>query len=111
MHHRRPNGASFSEADEYAVRRPQTGPPGRGALERNAPNLLADYLYLWETTVARQAIETARTSVSSGGHSSSYWCQQRQLAGTERAKVRDRRQWRGRAAWRGGGACGSLGVW
>ena len=52
----------------------------RKALERNAPNLLADYLYLWETTAVRQAIETARTSVSSGGHSSSYWCQQRQLA-------------------------------
>src|SRR6516225_9626074 len=41
------------------------------------PNLLAHYLYLGETTVVRQAIETARTSVSSGGHSSSYWCQQR----------------------------------
>ena len=39
------------------------------------PNLLADYLYLWETTAVRQAIETARTSVSSGD-SSSYWCQQ-----------------------------------
>ena len=49
----------------------------RKPLERNAPNLLADYLYLWETTAVRQAIETARTSVSSGGHSSS-WCQQRQ---------------------------------
>ena len=46
----------------------------------DAPNLLADYLYLWETTVVRQAIETARASASSGGHSSSYWCQQRQLA-------------------------------
>src|SRR5580704_3050995 len=32
------------------------------ALERNAPNLLADYLYLSETTAVRQAIETARTS-------------------------------------------------
>src|SRR5215472_8654999 len=41
------------------------------------PNLLAHNLYLGETTVVRQAIETARTSVSSGGHSSSYWCQQR----------------------------------
>ena len=41
---------------------------------------MADYLYLWETTAVRQTIETARTSVSSGGHSSSYWCQQRQLA-------------------------------
>ena len=28
--------------------------------DRNAPNLLADYLYLWETTVVRQAFETAR---------------------------------------------------
>jgi len=46
----------------------------------DAPNLLADYLYLWETTVVRQAIETARASASSGRHSSSYWCQQRQLA-------------------------------
>jgi catalase len=36
------------------------------------PNLLAHYLYLWETTVVRQAIETARASVSSGAHSSSY---------------------------------------
>src|ERR1700747_2146596 len=82
MHHRRPNGAWFSEADEYAVRPAQAGPPGREALERNAPNLLADYLYLWETTVVRQAIETATTSVSSGGHSSSYRCQQRQLVET-----------------------------
>ena len=57
MHHRRPNGAWFSEADEYAVRRAQAGPPGREALERNAPNLLADYLYLWEITVVRQAVE------------------------------------------------------
>jgi integrase len=30
--------------------------------------------------VVRQGFETARASVSSGGHSSSYWCQQRQLA-------------------------------
>jgi hypothetical protein len=35
--------------------------------------------------VVRKAIETARTSVSSGGHSSSYWCQQRQLAATKHA--------------------------
>src|ERR1700746_1029436 len=70
MRHRRPNGAWFSEADEYAVRRAQAGPPGREALERNAPNLLADYLYLWEITVVRQAIETATISVSSGGDSS-----------------------------------------
>ena len=41
------------------------------------PNLLAHYLYLGETTLVQQAIETARTSVSTGGHSSSYWCQQR----------------------------------
>ena len=82
MHHRRPNGAWFSEADEYAVRRAQAGPPGREALERNAPNLLADYLYLWEITVVRQAIETATTSVSSGGDSSSYRDQQRQLVET-----------------------------
>jgi hypothetical protein len=41
------------------------------------PNLLAHYLYLGETTVVPQAIETVRTSVSSGGQSSSYWCQQR----------------------------------
>jgi hypothetical protein len=47
--------------------------------ERNATNLLAHYLYLWETTVVRQAIETAWISASSGGHSSSYWCQQRQV--------------------------------
>jgi hypothetical protein len=32
-------------------------------------------------TVVRQAIETARASVSSGGHSSSCWCQQRQSYG------------------------------
>ena len=30
------------------------------------PNLLAHYPYLWEPTVARQAIETAWTSVPSG---------------------------------------------
>jgi len=35
------------------------------------PNLLAHYLYLEETTVVPQAIETAWISVSSGGHSSS----------------------------------------
>src|SRR5215471_18193711 len=40
-------------------------------------NLLAPYRYVGETTLERQAIETARTSVSSVGHSSSYWCQQR----------------------------------
>jgi len=40
------------------------------------PNLLAHYFYLWEPTVVQQAIETAWTSVSSGGHSSRYWCQQ-----------------------------------
>src|SRR6266567_911707 len=34
-------------------------------------------LYLWETTVVRQAIETARASVSSGAHSSSYWTHRR----------------------------------
>ena len=47
-------------------------PPGRGALERNAPNLFARYFYQWEPTVVRQAIKMARVSVSSGGHSSSY---------------------------------------
>jgi len=40
------------------------------------PNLLADYLYLRQTAVVKQAIDTARTSVPSGGHSSSYLCQQ-----------------------------------
>ena len=66
-------------------------PASRRAAGSNAPsiemcpNLLADYLYLWETTAVRQAIETARTSVSSGGHSSSYWCQQRQLAASCRS--------------------------
>src|SRR5215470_13023482 len=30
--------------------------------------------YRWEPTVVRQAIETAWISVSSGGHSLSYWC-------------------------------------
>ena len=59
------------------MRRAQAGPPGREALERNAPNLLAHYLYLWETTVVQQAIETARASVSSGAHSSSYWTHRR----------------------------------
>ena len=29
------------------------------------PNLLADYLYLWETTVVRQTIDTARIYGSS----------------------------------------------
>jgi len=67
-----PTAHGSQKLDEYAVRRAQAGPPGREALERNAPNLWADYLYLWETTVVRQAIETATTSVSSGGHSSSY---------------------------------------
>ena len=43
--------------------------------------LLADYLYQWEATVVRQAAETARISVSPGGHSSSYWYQQRQPCG------------------------------
>jgi hypothetical protein len=40
------------------------------------PNLLAGYLYLRQTAVVKQAIDTARTSVPSGGHSSSYLCQQ-----------------------------------
>src|SRR5215831_18117872 len=40
------------------------------------PNLLADYLYLRQTAVVKQAIDTARTSVPSGEHSSSYLCQQ-----------------------------------
>src|SRR5262252_6028334 len=40
------------------------------------PNLLADYLYLQQTAVVKQAIDTARTSVPSGGHSSSYLCHQ-----------------------------------
>ena len=43
------------------------------------PNPLAHYLYLWETTVVQQAIETAWISASSGGRSSSYWCQQHQV--------------------------------
>jgi hypothetical protein len=43
---------------------------------RHPPNLLADYLYLRQTAVVKQAVETARTSVSLGGHSSSYLCQQ-----------------------------------
>ena len=45
-----------------------------------APNLLARYFYAWEPTVVQQTIETARTSVSSGGHSSSYKYQQRRLS-------------------------------
>jgi hypothetical protein len=45
----------------------------RADLEQNAPNLSAHYFHLSETTVVRQAIETVRISVSSGGH---YWCQQ-----------------------------------
>src|SRR6516165_10891221 len=44
--------------------------------ERNAPNLLVQYPYMREPSVLRQAVETAWISVSSGGHSSSYWCQQ-----------------------------------
>ena len=32
--------------------------------ERNAPNLLAHYLYLWELTAIRQAVETAWISAS-----------------------------------------------
>src|ERR1700756_4080703 len=54
------------------------------------PNLLAHYFYLWETTVVWQAIETAWISASSGGRSSSYWCQQRQVfynAGTTPATI------------------------
>ena len=54
--------------------------PARHALSRpqnyKPPNLLAHYLYLGKTTVVPEAIETARTSVSSGGHSSMYWYQQ-----------------------------------
>src|SRR5262252_5699099 len=40
------------------------------------PNLSADYLYPRQTAVVKQATETARNSVPSGGHSSSYLCQQ-----------------------------------
>ena len=54
--------AAFSNATPPTIRtaltisRPQN-------CERNAPNLLADYFYLWEPTV-RQAIETAWISAS-----------------------------------------------
>src|SRR6201997_110978 len=40
------------------------------------PNLSADYRYPRQTAVVKQATETARNSVPSGGHSSSYLCQQ-----------------------------------
>jgi hypothetical protein len=40
------------------------------------PNLSADYLYPRQTAVVKEATETARNSVPSGGHSSSYLCQQ-----------------------------------
>ena len=43
------------------------------------PNLLAHYPYLWELTAVQQAIETAWISASSGGHSLSYWYQQRRF--------------------------------
>jgi hypothetical protein len=65
----------------------QGGPPGREALERSVPNLLAHYFYLCETTVVRQAIETARTSALSGGHSSRYWCQQDSVFAPDRNYV------------------------
>src|SRR5215831_1068633 len=57
--------------------------------ERNAPpNLLAHYPYLWEITVVQQAIETAWISASSGGHSLSYWCQQRRFRKTQSSAFR-----------------------
>ena len=40
----------------------------------STPNLLADYLYLWETAVVKQAFETAVTFVSLGGDSFSSRC-------------------------------------
>ena len=55
--------AAFSNATPPTIRtaltisRPQN-------CERNAPNLLAHYLYLWGTTVVQQAIETAWISAS-----------------------------------------------
>ena len=76
--HRAPSSHSPRRTDEIGSapgRRPGRA-AGREALERNAPNLLAHYPYLWEPTVVRQVIETAWTSVSQGGHSSRYWCQQ-----------------------------------
>jgi hypothetical protein len=42
----------------------------------STPNLLADYLYLWETAVGKLAFKTAMTSVSLGRDSSRYLCQQ-----------------------------------
>jgi len=52
------------------------------------PNLLVHYLYLWEIIAVRQAIEIARTSVSLGGHSPSYWYQQRRLSSIAASKPR-----------------------
>jgi hypothetical protein len=83
--------AAFSNATPPTIRtaltisRPQN-------CERNAPNLLAHYLYLWGTTVVQQAIETEWIFVSLGGLSSSYWCQQdsvfaRFTAGLRRGKM------------------------
>jgi hypothetical protein len=54
----------------------------RVSVSATVPNLLADYLYLRETTVVRQTIDTVKIYVSSGGHSSIYWCQQRLLSVT-----------------------------
>src|SRR6516164_2985867 len=84
--------------------------PARHALSRpqnyKPPNLLAHYLYLGKTTVVPEAIETARTSVSSGGHSSMYWYQQDSVFCSIRGRTkkgyfwvlaRDDRPWCGRA--------------
>ena len=54
------------------------------------PNLSADYLYPRQTAVVKQATETARNSVPSGGHSSSYLCQQDSVfAARDRFPVRE----------------------
>ena len=42
-------GSISHSMNKPTERRAGGGSPGRGALERNGPNLLADYLYLWET--------------------------------------------------------------
>jgi hypothetical protein len=90
--HKRGSGAKTARSSEGVGR--VTHEPGREYLRsyrgssgafrwaQTVPNLLADYLYLWETTVVRQAIDTARIYVLSGGHSSISWCQQRLLSVT-----------------------------
>jgi hypothetical protein len=77
----------YWSVDELPHRVPggRGGPPGRRALERNAPKRLADYLYLWETTARKRVtlapnadraflVRSLRFAGTSKPEPSCHWC-------------------------------------